>query len=91
MFSKDAVFNVPPIEYESTKIQPYMISDPPESNETLKKTLSHPESIKNSFSNPSGWQILSDFILSSNTHKENYIKNWRQIYSKINNTGKIIS
>jgi len=76
MFSKDIVFNSPPIEYESVQYDADINSktldaievDNEQNDQSLEETPVN------------GWQCLSNIIFSKNQHKVNFLKNWRQVY-----------
>lgn len=103
MFSKEVVFDMPPIEFEeiNSLTRTYLKIDDDINSEKQNKINLHKTST--SFSkNPNktfnevsiipeepyqGWKQLSSVIFSKNYHKMNFLKNWRQIYLRTHKNG----
>lgn len=94
MFSKNCVFNIPPIEYDEGQgtSKSSLASNVFENFQTNKDDVqNYLEGFNNdtkSKSSYKGWQHLSSVIFSKNYHKINFLKNWRRIYQQTNKKGE---
>lgn len=107
MFSKEVVFDMPPIDFEGANemTRTYLKMNNDFSLEksdilNLHKTTSSLSKNPNKtlFKVPEipeepyqGWKQLSSVIFSKNYHKMNFLKNWRQIYLRTHKNGKFIN
>ena len=83
---KDLIFNMPPIEFEDISEQ----SDSSVNDQDSYDTRINHQKIEFEKFNKSykGWKLLSGIILSKNTQKINFLKNWRTIYDNTHKKGK---
>lgn len=94
ILQKDCIFYMPPIKFEdwneqsesTIHIQDSIDLKTNNNNRTRLKKIREDENQSNVYK---GWKPLSGIILSKNTLKVNFLKNWRKIYDHTHWRGNI--